>query len=1171
MAKISWVTPPGIIDNLLVNLPASVEIIAADDSNNGYTLTYDLSSGALPNGMHLTSVNISESAIPQWVGVISGTPTSLLLNSSTLSKSIYNFVIRVRSSNSDVLPSYQGFSITLSNIVNNNFAWITPSGSLGTIPNGQFYSLQLQAETNTGNPITYSFVSGELPTGMQLLSTGFLQGVPEFLNPVVVDQNQTFRFTVRASTGTSNIIDRSFNLSVTNVFGPTIEPNSTFLGEVFDGSYYSQQLTVFELNPAVQIQWSIKDGQLPPGVMLSSSGLLFGYIDPLELIGRFGPHGYDSNNTANIGVTATLSNCTISGTTLRVGSYSGTIEDQLYLTGNGVSAGTYIVGQLYAGDMSGHNSEWTVTPSQNILSNTAISGTVLTAMQQQEYDFGPYDFNEITQNVSYSFTVQAFDGANYDTQNYILNIVSRPGYTADSSNTINNTFLTTDATNVYYPIIKNADVKTLPNGRQGSYYAYKFDGFDFNGDPVTYSISNTIGCFDTYVQGQDIGFDNLAFDSFDSNAPFSINLPGISLDSNTGWLYGNISPQVAAIQDFTFGVVVSKVQANVKYSSDPIFFTLPVLGDVNNTIQWVTPSNLGTIDHGTVSELYVQAVSPINAELIYSIYDVAGQSAALPQGLSFLPSGEISGRVSFEAFTIDDFTTTFDKNTTTVDRTFNFTVFVQTADGSATSTRVFTLKLNVIDPVPFENLYLQAMPAFDQRQTYSSIISDTEIFDPAIIYRADDPWFGIQQNMQMLFLSGLSANTLDAYETAITENHWTKTYNFNGVKTASVLDSNFNVKYEVVYIEVDDPSENANGKGPVKTVDLTNVIAHPYIDAEGGTHTIVHPNSSANMIADLEAGIGYADQSSLPPWMTSNQPNPGSKTTFLHPLGFTKAVVVAYTKPGAAKLIAYRLKNAGINFSNIDFTVDRYEVDDYYTTNFNPVTDTYIPGKETTFDLLPAQNVGNIIDHVTYAVTVPFSEINGRPVSYINAAGGIDGITGFQTGDTLVFAKQEHFAISAPYDGWVDFTDSYIGDNITTLTIEGYDSEGYDEYSVVPGYLEFVQQTSPVNQRGGVWQINIVNNTVYLSFVTQINPGDRIQILAGKTYASAILYYSKNYPANSGLTVPFYQVYAILATSLTKPTTFNNGSTRFISHRDQYYTPGSQDKYLKFPQYGVFK
>jgi hypothetical protein len=157
--------------------------------------------------------------------------------------------------------------------------------------------------------------------------------------------------------------------------------------------------------------------------------------------------------------------------------------------------------------------------------------------------------------------------------------------------------------------------------------------------------------------------------------------------------------------------------------------------------------------------------------------------------------------------------------------------------------------------------------------------------------------------------------------------------------------------------------------------------------------------------------------------------------------------------------------------------------------------------------------------------------------------------------------------MSVPYEGWVNYTDAFIGDNITTSVIEGYDSEGYDKYSLVPGYLESLQ-LGIANQRGSVWQISIVDNIVSLTSIIPVNLNDRVQILNGKSHSSSIFYYS---PADVvGHTVPYYKLYNITKSAIRPPTTFNNGTTRFFSNRDQYYTPNSQDKYLKFPQYGVF-
>ncbi|CAB4129309.1 hypothetical protein UFOVP112_407 [uncultured Caudovirales phage] len=1077
MSKLSWVTAPGTIANLLVGINSAVILQAIDTANTGSELTYNIISGALPNGLTLTSD-----------GKITGAAIYSNPLNNYFSTSTYEFIVRVSSSDGVRLDG--GFSIIITNNVNNDFSWITPAGALGTVQNNEYYSLQIQAYSPTSTAITYSLVSGQLPAGMRILPTGFLQGVPTFLHPITVNQSESYKFTVRATNSYGHICDRSFSLTVTNVTGPIIEPSTTLLGAFFDGTYYTQQLTVFESNPNVQVQWSVKDGELPPGITLSNNGLLSGYIQPIELVGQFGPAGFD-----------------------------------------GVDV---------------------------------VDGVVT---QQQEYDLGPFDFNQLNQSLSYSFTIQAYDGANYDLQSYVIEVVSRGGFTADSTNLVNDTYLTVDARNTYIPVLRNSST-ILPTGRQNSYYAFKFDGYDFAGDEITYALANTIGAFDTYVSGIDTGFDHVPFDSFNPNTASTTNLPGLFLDSKTGWLYGKIDPQAASLQNFQFGVQVDKVVDSIKYSSQPIFFTLPVLGDINNIVEWVSSSNLGTIDNGSVSELSVKAISPIGTELIYSLYDYRNVPAALPQGLTLLSNGDISGRASFEAFCIDDYATTIDGDRLTFDRTYTFTVKAETPDGAAYSYQEFTLKLNIIDTEPYENLYLRAMPKFDQRQIYNSIINDPEIFNPALIYRPTDPWFGIHKDIEMLFLPGLNSKTLDEYKLAIEKNHWTKTYNFDGIGTAVVLDDNYNIKYEVVYVNIIDPGENLDGTGPTQTLDLSSEIANPYIDSNGIEHKVVYPNTSSNMIDRLVQGIDYNDQSSLPPWMTSNQPDTTTANKFQPPLGFTKAVVLAYTVPGASKLIAYRLKASGLNFSGVEFTVDRYFVDDYYSGYYNPTTLTYTGGAETTFDRLPTNNVGSIVARVNFAVTVPYNEINGRPVSYINSHGGIDGRTNYQTGDTIIFIQQEGFLNPGPYDGWVNYTDAWIGDDINTTAVEGYGVEGYDTYELVPGYLEKIQGTAQYNQRGGVWQIDIINGIVKLNFIQEIAVNERVQILNGKSYSSSIMYYTPI--INIGQTVPYYIIYQVTAIAIKQQTTFNAGTTKFFSNRDQYYEPGTQDKYLSFPQHGVF-
>jgi len=1232
--SLTWVTPPGSIANFPIGSPSTTRLIVADTGNTGATLTYSKISGDLPPGLSLSAT-----------GVISGTPAYVTSSNNYFISIDYNFIVRVISSDGQVLDGK--FTIIITNTVNQDFQWTTPEGILGTIPNGNFYSLTIQAQSSAGLGITYSLVSGELPPGMQLIShqvtktvtatqfststtikvsntqtisvndyvfgtkiaantriadidtatntitltvattgsvaigdtvdiysPGLLQGVPTILDPIKVNESRSYRFTVRATNSLTRITDRAFSLNVTNIYGPIIEPQTTFLGSYFDGDFFDQQLEVIQLNPAVEIDWAVTSGRLPPGLTINSTGAITGYLEPVELVGQYGPSGYDGESTEN-----------------------------------GITLG------------------------------------------QQEYDTGPYQFNQLSQNVAYTFTVQAFDGANYDLQTYVINVVSRPNYTADSDLSIDDTYLTVDSGNVYIPVIRNTS-SILPVARQDAYYAAKIDGYDFDvgTENLTYRIVNTAGTYDGSP------FDPLNRDDLNNGLPGSFdfvstttsNLPGVNLDSDSGWIFGKINTQTSAYEEFDFGIEVCKtvgygttsnialsintnvtvntaqfitqrfansaaaanlsVLANVtsstiyvtpvsgnvtlldnsllvsnssslsakvtasnfyqvEYCSRPTYFTLPVVGDPNSIITWTSPFDLGTIDNGTVSELRIEAISAIGAKITYSLVDERGVSCRLPQGLTLLPSGEIAGRATFESFSVDDHTTTFDSELLVIDRTATFRVNAETVDGSASSTRTFTLKLNLIDTEPYENLYLKAMPPASKRQMYNALVSDSSIFNETSIYRPNDTNFGVQKDLTMLFLPGLSPSELTEYQTAMVENHFTKTYTFGNIKVAYVLDATYEIKYEVVYVEVVDPGENDLGAGPTQFTDLSGIIDNPYIGQDGIAYDIIYPNSSENMTRRMEEIIGYQDQSSLPPWMTSNQPDATTATGFTIPLGYTKAVVIAHAEPGQGEKIAYKIRKSNFDFNQIEFTVDRYQVDNYYSSNYNISTQAYIKDRETTFDSDQNINVGTIVAAVTYAVSVPYSQINGRPIEYIVANSGIDGIDNFADGETIVFTQQEQFEDAGPYDGWVDYSASYIGDNTETTAIEGYDSGSYDTYTIVPGFLEKSQGTSAVNRRGGIWRIDITNGIVNLTFVQEITVYERVRILFGKTLSSAILTYSLDLVP--GQTVPFYKVFTSNP-ALRIRTTFNNDTTKFFTLRDQYYEPGSEDKYVKFPQYGVF-
>ena len=84
-----------------------------------------------------------------------------------------------------------------------------------------------------------------------------------------------------------------------------------------------------------------------------------------------------------------------------------------------------------------------------------------------------------------------------------------------------------------------------------------------------------------------------------------------------------------------------------------------------------------------------------------------------------------------------------------------------------------------------------------------------------------------------------------------------------------------------------------------------------------------------------------------------------------------------------------------------------------------------------------------------------------------------------------------------------------------------------------------------------------------------MNTNERVRIITGGTYGGAIMYYDQI--LTIGQTVPYYKVYKLGINSITHRTPFNADTTKFFSNRDQYYEPGINDHYLKFPQYGIFK
>ena len=174
--------------------------------------------------------------------------------------------------------------------------WVTPPGDLGTVVEGEFYQVQLDAT----NASSYTYLSGILPVGIRVTSNGVLEGNPKNYDyiqgvPTEVSQDVTSKFVVRATSTDGTVADRVFEMTLTGQYAPSIDATpASDLGAYFDGDLVDVQLTATDPDPQDTLTWSYQSGELPSGVSITSDGKILGYIDPFTDVD--GTPGFDATN-----------------------------------------------------------------------------------------------------------------------------------------------------------------------------------------------------------------------------------------------------------------------------------------------------------------------------------------------------------------------------------------------------------------------------------------------------------------------------------------------------------------------------------------------------------------------------------------------------------------------------------------------------------------------------------------------------------------------------------------------------------------------------------------------------------------------------------------------------------------------------------------------------------
>jgi len=993
--------------------------------------------------------------------------------------------------------------------------------------------------------VLYTLQSGTLPQGVQVSDNGSIVGVPLAVAsiqgvPTEVSQDVTSKFTIRAYTTNyvngvyilDAIRDRTFTLTITGNDVPDFTTPAGSLGEFYDSDFVSIQIGYTNQDPDDTIVVSVAGGELPGGLTVSATGLISGHIEPPPNVNE--PPGYD------------------------------------------------------------------LTPIYNF----------------------PYDFVTSSINKNYEFTLEISDGKSSNLRTFTMFVYDRSTMTADDTTiTADDTFVTADETTTRYPFLVNASPSDLGRVRSDNYFAYQFIGNDYDTPAIEYAITVNEG----------------------AGLP-----PGLTLDATTGWLYGYIPDQGVTEITYSFNIQVYE-RDNPSVASVLYPFTLTISGAIDAEVTWITDANLGTIENGATSLLKVEAVNRGGRILSYRLK--SGAFNELPQGLELLPSGEISGRVSFNTFAVDLGYTTFDRTQsnvtgveeTTFDSSFTFTVnayaedtqqilyevdsvdvidggigystvptitfntpigasavaaevgnvtvsggaitsvpisesgagYTETATytivgaGSGANLRVNMHATGTRDAVsvfktfrvrvfraynaPYQNLYIQAMPPMNDRELINSLLNNENIFVPDYIFRPDDPYFGKSTQVKYEHAYGLAPDILDVYVESLYLNHYWKNLVLGSIETAQALDADGNVIYEVVYSKIVDNLVNADGASVSKVVNLP----YPIIDPSDGSTEIrqVYPNSLINMRDQVIDTVGQIS-TKLPLWMTSKQ-------TDGRVLGFTPAWVLCYTNPGKSRQIAYYIQSQfGTQLNRVDFKVDRYVLDRELSRNWDTVTQDWTPAPSlTTFDRFNTSGF-IYIGQVDIGTDLAYSDVNERPLSYINNLGGLDGEISQINGSTLIFVKQQDYngppgsSYSTANDAWQEY--------LYTYDSNGFDQSGteFDESVTVPGDAG----DSAINERMAIYTITVdpITTFVTLTLTTQTEENQFVQVTRGSKYRSAQLYYPGS--PGEGLTLISWLP---LVTITTTETTFDEGSMAFEAPVDMYDPTDAYDKYLVFPKTNI--
>ena len=803
--------------------------------------------------------------------------------------------------------------------------WNTSAGSIGTYPATIPMSFQLSASVvSPATSLTYALLSGTLPSGLSISTTGLISGTPS-----LVTTDTTSTFTVRVTDNLSNIRDRTFSITLSGVAIPEFTTPAGSILSTLDSVWIELPITYSNPDNTNEIIIELQEGLLPPGLEINGQGLIRGYANPPTV--NVTVNQVQTNATTTDGV-SNLITCT--------STTQFTIGRPIIFTNT--AFGDIAEGDTYYIKTINSSTTFTIAATQNgdifpLTSDTGSMTVTLPAISVGQPTIR-----------TYSFVLRLSSNLGGDTATYNITVINQntpvsqggPGYTPNSRipailNTRPRTYIITD-TDPYYgyyllPPVDPTVTAYIGTIRSGEYFTFKIIGYDFDGNSLTYDY---------------------------------VNLPtDLTGDPVTGWITGTPTLSSTGLSTYNFAVNVYKTD-NSSIVTTNFNFSYNLSNNVTDNIIWLTSSDLGTLFNSSISTLNVIAIA--DTELSYRI--VTGN---LPPNLLLLNNGEITGRVADQPAS-----SLLEQNAETV---FTFTVEAYSPLYPVIqSSKTFNITILQEYTQPTDTLYIKASPSINDRNIINSLLTNDTLIPEEMIYIPNDIYIGKATSVIYEHAYGIYSSDINEYLAAVTQNHYWRNITLGELKTAVAKNNSGEIIYEVVYSEVIDNLVNPAGisiqqeiqwprlidlqLGPWYTsitdiyTSYETVLGQDYYTSlTPGFARTLYPNSLFNMRNRVGQVVGQVtDSRLLPLWMTSQQENGGT-------LGYTQAWVICYTKPrivadetvltyaefdatglnradyvSYAELIKSNIQNDWqYTLNDINFKIDRFSVNKSETYNYD--------------------------------------------------------------------------------------------------------------------------------------------------------------------------------------------------------------------------------------------